>query len=68
MNKLNSKMMEMYPELMNYLNQNNLDISGPPFAIYHESESEGYTILECGLPIKSKIEGKDKINFFELPY
>jgi len=66
MNKLSSKMMEMYPELMSYLSKNNVDISGPPFAIYHESETEGNTILECGLPIKSKIEGKDKINFLEI--
>jgi effector-binding domain-containing protein/uncharacterized protein YndB with AHSA1/START domain len=66
MNKLSSKMMEMYPELMNFLNKNNLDISGPPFALYHESDKEGYTILQCGLPIKSKVEGNDNISFLEI--
>ncbi len=66
MNKLSSKMMEMYPELMNYLSEVNSEISGPPFAIYHKSETEGYTLLECGLPINSKIEGKDNINFLEI--
>jgi len=65
-NKLSSKMMEMYPELMDFLNENNLEIYGPPFAIYHESETEGFTLLECALPIKTKIKGKDNINFIEI--
>jgi effector-binding domain-containing protein len=66
LNKLSSKMMDMYPELMSYLNKNNLDISGAPFALYHESENEGYTLLECGLPINSKIEGENNIEFLEI--
>lgn len=66
MNKLNSKMIEIYPQLMNYLNENDSKIYGPPFAIYHESETDGFTLLECGLPVKSKIEGKGNINFIKI--
>lgn len=67
MNKISSKMMEMYPELMNYLKNNNTDISGSPFAIYHPCENAGQTILECGLPINMKLAGEENINFIEIP-
>ncbi|MCK5028518.1 MAG: GyrI-like domain-containing protein [Bacteroidales bacterium] len=67
MNKLSSKMIEMYPELMNYLKNNNTDISGSPFAIYHPCEDAGQTILECGLPINMKLAGEENISFIEIP-
>ena len=67
LDKLSSKMMELYPVLMKFLNDNNEEISGSPFAVYHPSQVEGYTILECGLPVGKKISGKDNIKFIELP-
>lgn len=67
MDKITSKMMEMYPIIMNYLKKNNTELSGSPFAIYHPSKKDGYIILECGLPVAKKIKGKDAITFIELP-
>lgn len=66
-NKIISKMMEIFPVLMSYLKQNNLEMSGSPFSIYHPSLKEGYVILECGLPVNKKIEGYKNIVFKELP-
>ncbi|MFC2104949.1 GyrI-like domain-containing protein [Bacteroidota bacterium] len=67
MNKLTSKMMDMYPALMKHLKDNNEEISGSPFAIYHPSEVAGNTILECGLPVSKEIQGNENINFIEIP-
>ncbi|HAF27448.1 MAG TPA: hypothetical protein DCG75_00230 [Bacteroidales bacterium] len=67
MDKTTAKMMEMYPALMKFLKQNNMEISGFPFAIYHPSDKVGFTILECGLPVNKRIEDNDIINFIELP-
>ena len=65
--KLTSKMIEMYSALMKYLKTNDQEIAGFPFSIYHESETEGNTILECGLPIDKEIEGEGNIMFKKLP-
>ncbi len=67
MDKLSSKMFDMYTTLMAYLKNNNIEITGSPFAIYHACIVEGHTMLECGLPISTKIAGKENIKFIELP-
>ncbi len=67
MNKLSSKMFDMYTTLMAYLKNNNIEITGSPFAIYHACKVEGHTMLECGLPVNKKIAGKENIKFIELP-
>ncbi len=67
LNKSNSKMIEMYSALMRHLKKNNEEIAGFPFAIYHESETEGNVLLECGLPVRKEIEGTETIKYRELP-
>lgn len=67
MQKLSSAMFEMYTDLMVYLQENKVEIEGSPFAIYHPCDEEGFTILECALPVKNKITGNDKIKYIELP-
>jgi len=67
MDKLSGKMFDMYTSLMGFLNENDVEIDGSPFAIYHPSDEEGFTILECALPVSNKIKGKDNINFIEIP-
>lgn len=67
MQKLTSNMFTMYTDLMAYLNENDLDISGSPFTIYHPCKEEGFTLLECALPINTEFEGKDQIKYIELP-
>ena len=61
-----SKMMEMYSLLMKHLKENNEEINGAPFAIYHPCEVEGHTMLECGLPVSKETLGNDNINFIEI--
>lgn len=65
--KRKGKMIEMYSALLSHLKKNNEDITGHPFAIYHESDTEGNTLLECGLPVSKKIEGTETITYKELP-
>lgn len=67
MNNLRSKMIEMYSSILRYMNTNQIEMTGTPFAIYHKSEKEGFTILECGLPVSKEIEGNERIKFIELP-
>jgi len=65
--KLSGKMIEMYSALLKYIKENNEDFSGHPFAIYHPCEEEGYTMLECGLPVDKEFLETETINFIELP-
>jgi effector-binding domain-containing protein len=67
MNKLSGKMFEMYTGLMGFLKKNNVELEGSPFAIYHPTEEEGYTMLECALPVMKKITGEDNIKYIEIP-
>jgi len=64
--KLSSAMFDMYTDLMVYLQKNDVEIEGSPFAIYHPCDEEGFTFLECALPIKNKMKGKGKIKYIEL--
>jgi len=65
--KLSSKMMEMYSRLMRYIKENNEEIAGSPFAIHHPAEAEGKILLECGLPVNTKLQGEGAISFITLP-
>jgi len=67
MDKLSSKMFDMYTTLMAYLKNENIEISDSPFAIYHLCKDEGFTILECALPINQKVAKKDDIEFIKIP-
>ncbi|PLX10951.1 MAG: hypothetical protein C0597_15900 [Marinilabiliales bacterium] len=67
MDRLSSKMIDMYSSLMIYLKENNEEIAGFPFAVYHPYEEEGYTMLECGLPVSKKLDGNDLIKYVEIP-
>lgn len=66
-NNVNGKMISMYSSLLKHLKTNNQDIAGFPFAINHESETEGTILLECGLPVSKKLEGTEEIKFKEIP-
>ena len=66
-NKLSGKMLDMYGSLISYLNSKDIQISDAPFAIYHECVEEGFTMLECGLPIEENIANKDNIKLITLP-
>lgn len=67
MDKLSSKMIEMYSQLMRYIKENNEEIAGSPFAIHYPVEEAGKTLLECGLPVNATLQGEDLINFITLP-
>jgi effector-binding domain-containing protein len=51
---------EMYAEVSNFIEANNVGIAGTPFAIYHEMEGERID-LECGIPITELTEGNEII-------
>lgn len=65
--KLSSKMIDMYSSLMSYLKSNDIEISDAPFAIYHEYNEYGNTILECGIPITENIADKENIKVITIP-
>lgn len=65
--RLTSCMFDMYTTILSHLKNNKLEIYGKPFSIYHPSDKEGITILECALPIETKIKGNGNIKYIELP-
>ena len=65
--KLNSKILKTFFKLSRHLKANNMDITDPPFVIYHTSNKEDHTILECAIPISEKIIELDNMKIIELP-
>lgn len=65
--KLNSKILKTFSNLLRHLKANNMNITEPPIVVYHASNKEDHTVLECAIPISEKINVSDKIKVIELP-
>jgi effector-binding domain-containing protein len=58
---------ELYPKLMSCIIDNEVEMTGPPFAKYHSWDPEGDTELEAGIPVDTEVECEEDIEFVELP-
>ncbi|NOQ26333.1 MAG: hypothetical protein GQ564_13295 [Bacteroidales bacterium] len=64
--KLNSKILKTFSKLLRHLKANNMNITESPVVVYHASNKENHTILECAIPISEKIIESDNIKIIEL--
>ena len=65
--KIVGRMIKTFRLLLSHLKANDLDITDPPIVVYHASEMEGHTLIECALPIEKKIKGNKDIKLINLP-
>jgi effector-binding domain-containing protein len=65
--KIIDKMLKTFFVLRKHLKANSMEITNPPFVIYHASEKENHTIIECAIPINGKIVELDNMKIIELP-
>lgn len=58
------KFKEIYPQLKNFMNENNINSNGRPFILYHQLDDEnGTTLFSVGIPTATKVvtPGADNI-------
>ncbi len=63
--EIGPKMGEIYSQLFEYLEANNITPVGPAFAVYYSFEPEGNTVFEAGVPVKDKVKGSGDIAYKE---
>ena len=56
-----------YEELLTYIGYWKVAATGPPFAIYHNWNPEGYTRISVGVPVDSAVKEYKRISYLELP-
>ena len=52
------KMGEIYEQILQFVNKNNIQMTGAPLAIYHNWDPEGMNYLEAGVPVSPGLEVK----------
>lgn len=53
---LKNKMLEMYPRIAQFMEENNIQKSGSPFLLYNEiNENSGTAIISAGIPTPNKV-------------
>lgn len=65
--ELSGRMIKMYSSLMRFLRENDEDIDGHPFTIYHYFNENEKVKLECGLPVSRKLTETENIKYIEIP-
>jgi len=61
-----AKMKEFFGELWRFIKAGNVEIAGPPFALYH-SWNERDTVVEVGFPVGPGAVGEGRIQAMALP-
>lgn len=61
MMQMPEKMGELYSSLMGYISGKRVEMTGPPYCVYHTWDPEGYTVIEAGIPVAEKLAGKAEI-------
>jgi len=61
-----AKMQEFFGELWRFIKGRNIEVAGPPFALYH-SWSERETAMEVGFPVGPGAAGEGRIQPMALP-
>jgi effector-binding domain-containing protein len=64
--KISAILGEVLPEVWHYLNRLEIYTAGPPFARYHDLQSD-LVDMEAGFPIVKSVSGKGQIEASELP-
>ncbi len=57
---------QIIPKVWQFTQQKGIELSGPPFALYH-SFSEDAVDFECGVPVKIQAEGEGDIQASTIP-
>ena len=65
--EVGSKIGEMYGNLFTYINSNNLQMVGNPFAVYYSYDPQGNTSFEAACPVINGTKGNDSILYKEFP-
>ncbi len=60
------KMGDIFCELMAFFQKNRIDVTGPPFALYH-SWSNTKTAMEVGFPVAAPVRGGGRVQPVVLP-
>ena len=63
--EIGPKMGEIYSQLFEYMETNNITPAGPPFTVYYSFDPEGNTVFEAGVPVKDKVKGSGDIAYKE---
>ncbi len=67
MEEIGDAMGKNYGELFTYIESNNIQAAGPPFAVYLSWDPEGTIVFESGVPVAKTDSGKDNIAYKEFP-
>jgi effector-binding domain-containing protein len=65
--KITIRSIKTFSKLLKYLKANDMELTNPPIVVYHESEKEDHTLIECAIPINEIINVKDNIKIIEQP-
>ncbi len=65
--KISAKLGEFYPMIMSCILDNEIEMTGPPFARYHSWDPDGDTELEAGVPVDAEAECEGDVKFVEFP-
>ena len=66
MDKLPEVMGSLFGEVYGYIQQGGQTPAGMPFSRYHSMDGNSVD-MECGMPVASPMEGKDRVQAGELP-
>ncbi|WP_319591912.1 SRPBCC family protein [uncultured Draconibacterium sp.] len=64
--EVSREMSVMYGEISKFLAQNEIEMAGMPFALYHLMDEENID-LECGIPIDANVEGNRTVKVATFP-
>lgn len=64
--ELSNTLGRCYGKLMQFIQENNIQMSGAPFAVYYNMDMDNLDI-EAGIPIASEASGQDDIVFSNIP-
>lgn len=67
MKEVGDAMGKSYGQLFSYIEANNIQPAGPPFAVYLKWDPEGNVVFESGIPVSKNENGNDNVVYKEYP-
>jgi effector-binding domain-containing protein len=64
--QIQSKMGEMFGQLWMFMERKNIQVVGPPFAVYHDYDADSCD-MECGFPTERQETGEGNIRSSSVP-
>jgi len=65
--EISAKTGELFSKLIGYMQENGIQMTGPPFTKYYSWDPEGETEMEAGAPVEQVVETQGEIQYVELP-